>query len=336
MEQDAAFWQGRRVAVTGATGFIGHHTVGLLRRLGAAVTALVRGSSVRTPLTEAGVRCVTAPLDDVVALTAGCAGADVLLHIAGAVDFGDDWALCRQVNVEGTRNVLEAARRAGVRRIVHVSSIVAVGANPRPVPFDEAAEWNLGPLRVAYITTKREGETVALAATAAGQPVIVVNPGCVIGPDDVSGSEFGVLCRRFWRRRIPFYFAGGLSAVDVRDVAGGILRAAERGVVGSRYLLTGHNLTQGQFFAALARTADRFFPRLRLPISVGRLGAHLGDRLPRRPGQRPYLSAGQARALGLYFWYDCGRARQQLGYEPRPLADTLADTHQFWTRRRAG
>lgn len=336
MQQDATFWQGRRVAVTGATGFIGHHTVDLLRQLGANVTALVRGTSSVARLTEAGVRCVTAPLDDIAALTAGCNGADVLLHIAGAVDFGDDWELCRRVNVDGTRNVLEAARRAGIRRVVHVSSIVAVGANPRPLPFDERADWNLDRLRVAYITTKREGEAVALESAAAGQPVVVVNPGCVIGPEDVSGSEFGVLCRRFWRRRIPFYFAGGLSAVDVRDVAGGVLRAAERGESGSRYLLTGHNLTQGQFFAALARTADRFFPRLRLPVAVGRLGASLADRVASRPGHRPYLSAGQARALGLYFWYDCTRARRHFGYEPRPLADTLADTHRFWTRRRAG
>lgn len=333
MTDDAAFWQGRRVVVTGATGFLGHHTVGLLRRQGAEVTALVRGSSSRGRLEALGVRSVTAPLDDGAALQAGCAGADVLLHLAGAVDFGDDWTLCRQVNVEGTRTVLAAARRAGVRRAVHVSSIVAVGATLRRQPLDETAEWNLAALRVAYITTKREGEAVALAAAAAGQEVVVVNPGCVIGPDDVSGSEFGILCRRFWRGRIPVYFAGGLSVVDVRDVADGVLRAARGGRPGARYLLTGHNLTQGQFFAALARTAGRFIPRLRLPIAVGRLGAVLADRLPRRPKQRPYLSAGQARALGQYFWYDCGLARRELGYEPRPLTDTLAATHAFWTRR---
>src|SRR5262249_6064545 len=152
MEQDAKFWHNRHVALTGATGFIGHHTAVLLRRLGADVTALVRASSVRLRLEQLGVRCVVASLDDPAALTRGCAGADVLLHLAGAVDLGEDWRLCHQVNVEGTANVLEAARRAAVRRVVHVSSIVAVGASRRPEPLDEQAAWNLGEFNVPYVT----------------------------------------------------------------------------------------------------------------------------------------------------------------------------------------
>jgi dihydroflavonol-4-reductase len=335
MEHDATFWHGRPVALTGATGFIGHHTAVLLRRLGAAVTALVRPSSARQRLEHLGVRCVTAPLDDPAALARGCGGADVLVHLAGAVDMGEDWRLCRRVNVEGTANVLEAARRAAVRRVVHVSSIVAVGASRRPEPLDEQAAWDLGGFQVPYVTTKRQAEEAALAAARAGQDVVVVNPGCVIGPEDFSGSEFGVLCRRFWRRRIPFYFAGGLSVVDVRDVALGVARAAQRGQAGTRYLLTGDNLRQGEFFTALARAAGGFYPRLRLPCLIGRLGAALAGHWG-RSGRRPYLSASQARMMGLYLFYDCGRARKDLGHAPRPLAETLADTHAFWARKRTG
>jgi hypothetical protein len=106
-----------------------------------------------------------------------------------------------------------------------------------------------------------------------------------------------------------------------------VLRAAQRGQAGTRYLLAGHNLTQGEFFAALAGAARRLYPRLRLPCLLGRLGAALTGRWQRRRGRRPYLSAGQARALGLYFFYDCRRAREHLGHAPRPLAGTLADTY---------
>jgi dihydroflavonol-4-reductase len=334
MTEEAKFWQGRQVALTGATGFLGLHTARLLRKRGAAVTALVRGSSSRERLQALDVRCAVAPLDDVLSLMSGCTGADVLIHLAGAVDFGDGWELCRKVNVEGTRNVLQAARMAGVRRVVHVSSIVAVGARRDGHPLDESAHWNLGRYEVPYVTTKRQAEQLAVAANAPGLDVVAVNPGCVVGPDDFTGSEFGTLCRRFWRGRVPFYFAGGLSVVDVRDVAAGILAAARAGLAGRRYLLSGHNLTQGAFFGELARVAGGFYPRLRLPCFVGRRGAAVAEWLL-KPRRRPYLSSGQARMLGLHFWYDHTRARRELGFAPRPLSETLSDTHVFWTRHRA-
>jgi dihydroflavonol-4-reductase len=301
---------------------------------GAAVTALVRGSSSRLRLQALGVRCVLAPLDDGPALVDGCRDADVVIHLAGAVDFGDSWDVCREVNIDGTRNLIAAARRAGVRRIVHTSSIVAVGARRDRTPLDESAAWNLGVLRVPYITTKREAEQLALSANTTGLEVVAVNPGCVIGPDDFTGSEFGTLCRRFWRGRVPFYFAGGSSFVDVRDVAAGILLAGQHGEPGTRYILAGHNRTHGQFFAELAGASERFLPRLPLPVAAGRAGAWLTARLQKRPDRRPYLSPAQSRLLGLYFFYDCRRARQ-IGYSVRPLAETLADAHTFWVGRPA-
>ena len=106
--------------------------------------------------------------------------------------------------------------------------------------------------------------------------MVVVNPGCVIGPDDHTGSEFGTLCKRFWKGRIPFYFAGGNNFVDVRDVADGIRSAADRGRPGERYLLTGTNQTLGQFFTAMTRAAGRTIPRLGLPGWLGLGFAEVG------------------------------------------------------------
>jgi dihydroflavonol-4-reductase len=322
-------WAGHRVAVTGATGFIGHHLCVALTAAGADVTALVRASSDTARLETMGVRCQVAPLEDPLLLTEGCRGRELLFHLAGAVDFTDDWDLCRRVNVAGTAIVLRAAAQVGVRRIVHASSIVAVGATPEPVRLDESSPWNLGGKHVAYVTTKREGEQVALAFRG-GPEVVVVNPASVIGPDDYSGSEFGVMCRRFWRGRIPLVFGGGNNFVDVRDVAAGMLRAGERGRPGERYILGGTNRSYTAFNSELAKVAGRAVPRFRLPTALARIGAVIGDWMKKRKSKRPLLSSAQARLLGLFFYYDCSKAARELGYKSRPLRDTLADAHQFW------
>ncbi|MFO0804618.1 MAG: NAD-dependent epimerase/dehydratase family protein [Gemmataceae bacterium] len=220
MTRTAEFdWTGRRVAVTGATGFVGWHVAAQLRARGADVLALHRAGSNIGNLRRLGVQTVLAGLDDPAALTNACHGAEVLIHTAGAVDFGGDWAGIRAVNVHGTANAIAAARAAGVRRLVHVSSIVAVGGGTRAMLLDETAEWNLSRYRVPYATTKREAETLALQAARDDLEVVVVNPGCVVGPEDFSESEFGRVCKRFWRGRLPLHFGGGNNFVDVRDVA---------------------------------------------------------------------------------------------------------------------
>jgi dihydroflavonol-4-reductase len=276
-----------------------------------------------------GIRCPVAPLDEPHLLAEACRGRDLLFHLAGAVDFNNDWDHCRKVNVTGTSNVLQAAARGGVRRIIHASSIVAIGASPEPVRLDETSPWQLGEKQVPYVTTKHEGEQLALAFHG-GPEVVVVNPASVIGPDDFSGSEFGMMCRRFWQSRIPLVFGGGNNFVDVRDVADGMLRAAEHGRPGERLILGGTNLSYTTFNSELARAAGRPIPRFRLPTAFARLGAAVGDRLKKKRSKRPLLSSAQARLLGLFFYFDCSKAASDLGYTTRPLRETLADTHRFW------
>ncbi|HTK74579.1 MAG TPA: NAD-dependent epimerase/dehydratase family protein [Gemmataceae bacterium] len=324
-------WRGRRVAITGATGFVGFHVARRLAAAGADVAALVRPSADRGRLVAAGVHCVEGSLEEPASLLQLARGREFLFHVAGAVDFGGDWQRLREVNVEGTRSVLAAARAAGVRRLVHTSSIVAVGATRSPRLLDETYAWNLGPMRVPYVTTKRQAEELALAANGKLE-VVVVNPGCVVGPDDFAGSEFGTLCRRFWRGRLPICFGGGNNFVDVRDVAGGMLQAAERGRPGERYLLTGTNRSMTAFFGELARASGRTIPRLRLPTALAPVVAAFGEKFARRGP--PALTAPQARVLPYFMYFSCAKARRELGYEPRPLRATLADAHAFWTRTR--
>ncbi len=332
MHEGARYWAGRPVAITGATGFIGHHLAMQLVQQGARVSALVRTPARCGRLAAAGVRCVLGGLDDMTALTRTCRGCEIVFHVAGAVDFEADWERFQRVNIDGTRNVAEAARGAGVRRLVHTSSIVAVGAARRPQPLDESAAWNLGPLSVPYVTSKRTAEELVLAEE--GLEVVVVNPASVVGPDDFTASEFGTVCRRFWRGRLPFHFGGGNNFVDVRDVAAGHLLAAERGRPGERYILGGHNRSYGAFFKDLARAAARPILRVPVPAAVGTVVAQLNDRFRGRRPSRSYLTVPQARLLKLFFYFDSGKAARELGYRPRPFDDSVADTYQFWMARK--
>src|ERR1700677_1901534 len=148
------FWKNRKVAITGATGFLGYHTALELRRQGADVLALVRAASDVARLRAADIACQIAPLQNQTALRQAVADCEIIVHLAGAVGFGNQWKPFYQANVLGTLNLLQAARQTAVRRLVHVSSIVAVGASSVPTILDEKAAWNLRHLRVPYVTTK--------------------------------------------------------------------------------------------------------------------------------------------------------------------------------------
>ncbi|MFO0936923.1 MAG: NAD-dependent epimerase/dehydratase family protein [Gemmataceae bacterium] len=322
---------GRQIAITGATGFVGLQVTQQLIARGARVTALVRPTSKIERLQTLGVNCVIASLNDASSIDAAMKGCDLAIHTAGAVDFGEDWNHLRSINVDGTQAVMEGARQAGVRRVVHVSSIVAVGASQRAEILDETATWNLGPFHVPYATTKREGEEAALRANSNSFEVVVVNPGCVIGPDDFSASEFGSLCRRFWKGKVPISFTGGNNFVDVRDVASGILGAAMRGRPGERYLLTGENHRFSSFFSSLAAVSHRTHPRVTLPAWLAPPIAKLATSIEaRRKRRKPVLSISQARLLGLYFFFDAGKAKRELGFAVRPFSDTVLDTYRYW------
>jgi dihydroflavonol-4-reductase len=329
---DAALhsWSGRQVAITGASGFVGSHVARQLASGGARVVALVRASSVRRHLAHPNISYAQVDLADPGTLAPACSGCEIVFHLAGIVDFTSDWERLFRINVQGTRAVLAAARAAGVRRFIHTSSIVAVGATRRPCIQDETAAWKLDSLRVPYVMTKRIAEQEILAASGKGLETVVVNPGCVVGPDDFSGSEFGTLSRRFWRGRVPFHFGAGNNFVDVRDVAAGHLQAAQKGRPGQRYILGGHNRTYTALFADLARVASRPIFRVRMPTAVGTWIAALFDRCQRGRQARPYLTSGQARLLALFFYFSSSKARRELGYQPRSLRQSLADSHGFW------
>jgi len=324
-----------RVAITGATGFVGRHLCAHLRRLGVEIVAITRTTSNTEPLQQLGVEIRHAELTDVPTLKTVFARCNSVFHLAGAVDFGTDWPRFHQINVVGTANVIAAAQSTCVERFIHCSSIVAVGASRAPETMNERTPWNLGPLCVPYVSTKRKAEELALAANGSKLEVIVVNPACVIGPDDDGQSEFGTLCHRFWKGRVPIHFGGGNNFVDVRDVVAGMVTAWQRGQPGQRYILGGANRSMTAFFGELAKAADKAIPRLRLPSIFGPAVALAEQTLSSGQRARAYLSPAQARLLPWFFYFDNAKAKSELGFHTRPLAVTLHDTFADWRKRRA-
>jgi len=314
--------------VTGATGFLGRHLCVQLAESGHEVLALARATA-RAP-GHAGVRAVKGDILDAAAMRAASEGCDGVFHCAGRVsrDPQDATALW-EAHVVGTRITLEAARAAGVKRVVHASTsgTIAISDDPDAV----ATEDTPAPLRYierfAYYRTKLYAEYEALEQQRQGLEVVIVNPSLLLGPGDVHGSSTGDV-KRFLDGRIPMVPAGGVAYVDARDAAGAMVLAMAKGTPGRRYLLNASNCTLAEFFGRLERVSGVKGPSLRMMKSatLARLGAKALERAARVIGAEAPVDPVSAE-MGQLFWYcDSGRAERELGWVARDAVATLADT----------
>ncbi len=313
-----------KTLVTGGTGFVGVHLVRELARRGDRLRLLVREQSNTAPLEGIEWEPATGDVTDRDAVRRAMQGVERVFHVAGTTSMrtrARDRVF--EVNVEGTRNVMEEALRAGVGRVVLTSSSSAVGAAKPGETIDEDYPFTVGRLGIAYINSKHEAELVAMRSAAKGLPVVIVNPSFVLGPDDPNPSgTSNALVRRLLLRRIPGYLDGAINIVDVRDVAKGHVLADERGEQGERYLLTGRNFTLQRLFADLSRIAGVPTPAVRMRGRLVVTGVEamefVGLRLP--------TSADEVRSGTQWFTYRNDKAREELGWEPRPHEETLEDT----------
>jgi dihydroflavonol-4-reductase len=212
--------------------------------------------------------------------------------------------------------------------------VVAVGASKTGAILTEDSPFTLDHVNIAYVHVKRATEQLVLDAAASGQDVVITNPGYLAGPDDYEKSVLGKFCKRFWKGRILAAPGGGVSFADVRDVAVGHLLAAQHGRAGRRYILSGENRDMQSFMAMLACTAG-YSPRVlpRATISAMTMLAVLGACRACLTGKEPYPSFQQLALSRFYWYYDAARARRELGFQTRPLADTVADTFRWYGDR---
>ena len=310
-----------KTLVTGGSGFVDSHVVRELAARGDELRLLVRRGSNLDHLGDIEFERTSGDVLDRRAVARAVKGADRVFHVAGTTSM---LAQRRQrvfdLNVKGTRIVLEESLKQGVERVVFTSSVAAIGpASPRGT-VDETQAFGAGALGIAYVNSKHEAEVEALRLAAHGLPVVIVNPSFVLGPDDPRGTSME-LVRRFLLGRIPAYVDGGLNVVDVRDVARGHVLADEKGDPGERYILGARNFTFDRLFADLARLSGREHVPVKVPSAPTLLAVQLmswaGIPLP--------ISPDEVRSAGCWWTYRNGKARKRLGFEPRPHEETLED-----------
>lgn len=323
-----------KVLVTGASGFLGYHVVKRLNEQGIRPRVLeLRGSNL-DPLNRLDVSRCEGHLEDAEAQSAACTDVDTLLHLAFKVSVGGGAKLLeemREINIGGTRRLLDAAAAKGVGRVVVASSALAVGVNRRAQPLDENASWTEHAFDLPYATMRRQAEQEALAQAKPGFAVVAVSPAFTLGPDDPVGAPANKLLKTLISGKLRFTLPVGFGCLDVRDFANGAGLAAERGRSGQRYLLSGHNVTTSQLLEQAAAIAGVRPPRFQPPRAV--LYALVGavEIFSTLRGQPAPVTRDVLQIIGRYAWYDTSRARADLGWEPRPLQQTLEDTIR-WLR----
>ncbi|MGL5097697.1 MAG: NAD-dependent epimerase/dehydratase family protein, partial [Planctomycetia bacterium] len=228
------------------------------------------------------------------------------------------------------RNVLEEAKRAGVRRVVHTSTVGAIGGSSGPGHLLNEDDFGKGTgVDVPYPQTKYRAEKIALEFAAGGLDVVIASPTFFVGPDDVNLSSARTIVS-FLRRQVWVGLTrGGMGVTDVRDVARGLLLAMERGKTGRRYILGGHNVLLPEYHALLSRLSGVAAPRLRLPPAAASVLARVGAAGYRAFGIEPFVGPGDVRMARNYWLYDYRRAREELGLTCRPLDVTLSETLQW-------
>jgi dihydroflavonol-4-reductase len=311
-----------KTLVTGGTGFVGSHVVRALAERGDELRLMVRKSSRLGHLEGVEFERRTGDVGNRSSVRRAMKDVDRVFHIAGVTSMRPrDRQRVFEVNVSGTRIVLEEALRAGVERVVHTSTVGAIGPAKPGGTADESQPFTAGGLGIAYINSKHEAEAEAWRVGAHGLPVVVVNPSFVLGPDDPKGTS-NTLISRFLLRRIPMYVDGGLNIVDVRDIATGHLFADEKGRPGERYILGGRNFTFHRLFADLSRISGVEPPPIKLPGSLALAGVETAAR-----ARVPVAVSPDEVKSALQWWtYRTTKARKELGFEARPHEETLEDT----------
>jgi dihydroflavonol-4-reductase len=325
---------GDRIAVTGAAGFIGSAVVRSLLARGARVVALVEPGGDERNLEGLDVERIVLDVRDADAVTAACTSSRFIFHLAAIYRF---WAKRPQdfyeVNVGGALNVLDAARHGVCERVIYTSTVGVIGLDgaAHGQPADETCYADVAHLFGLYKRTKYVAEHEVLRAAAQGVPVSLVLPTFPIGPGDTRPTPTGKLVLDFLNGRIPAFVDTTLNVVHVDDLAAGHLLALERGETGRSYIIGGENMAMGSFLGALAESTGLPAPRFQIPktvaLAVGALSQLVEGRLLRR---EPNVSLEAARMSTTNMLFSDKRARDELGYSPRPVAEALVDSARWF------
>ncbi len=313
--------------VTGASGFVGSAVVRALIRRDESVRVLVRPTSDRRNISDLGLKVATGDLCDPGSLVRALEGCRVLYHVAA------DYRLWSprpeemyRINVEGTVALVRAAVDAGVERIVYTSSVAALGLNENGDPADETTPVSLTDMVGHYKRSKfMAEEEVRNLVQDLNAPVVIVNPSTPVGPRDVKPTPTGRMVLDAAAGKMPAYVDTALNIVHVDDVAEGHLLACDRGSIGERYILGGHNMTLREILTAIAGLLGRRAPRLRLPHNLVLPIAHGAELIARLTGKEPFVTVDGVKLAKKYMFFTSRKAEHELGYQARPAIMAFQD-----------
>jgi dihydroflavonol-4-reductase len=318
-----------KTLVTGGNGFVGSHVVRLLAKRGDDLRLTHRPRARTESIDDLEFESVECDVLDRRAVRRALKGVDRVFHIAGLVSLRpEDEEALYEVNVRGTRTLLEECLRAQVDRVVLTSSVGAIGPAEPGQTGDERQIFTAGHLGIPYVNSKHEAEVEAFRLAAQGLPLVAVNPCYVFGSGDVYGRATSIV-RRFLLGRIPAYVPGALNVVAVEDVARGHLLADEKGQVGERYILGNRNYTFDRLFADLARLSGIEPPALRLSPAVA---VSLAQALEAAPGRSP-VSVQEVKLSAQWWTYRNTKAKRELGFTTTPHEDTIESTVAWYLER---
>lgn len=320
-----------RAFVTGATGFLGSHVTRRLLEEGHEVRALVRETSDLSLIEDLDVETVVGDVADPLSVREGMSGCDTVFHLAGVVSFRPgDAELLHRVNVEGTYNVVEAAKFQDVDRLVHTASVAALGYPQEREVADEDTEFNWQEHGIPYMATKNKGQRIVLGNASKGMlDAVVVNPGTVLGPGD-KNKNGGQFLRSMVKGHLPGVPGGGQNFVDVRDVAEGHIRALEEGASGERYILGGENLSWRAFYDLVEEVTGHPAPSRTIPYPLAYAGAWWAEVRARFTDRPAFPTRAAVRAAYMDLHYSSDKARKELGYTTRPLEEAIRDTARWY------
>ncbi len=317
--------------VTGASGFLGWHVARVLVERGFAVRALVREGSRVDGL---DVERVTGDLRDPAALERAAAGCALVFHVAADYRlWAKDPREIYRSNVDGTRNLLEAARKTGAERIVYTSTVGCIGL-PHDRLGDETTPVSLNDMAGDYKRSKFMAEQVALEFARAGLPVVIVNPTAPVGDHDIKPTPTGKIIADFLAGAMPAFIDTGLNIVDVRDAAEGHWLACEGGKPGERYILGSENLTLAQILEKLAALSGHKPPTTRIPYAVAYAAGVLSTGWAGITGRPPRVPLDAVRMARKKMWVTHVRAARELGYRPGPADKALARAVEWFSEPR--
>jgi dihydroflavonol-4-reductase len=323
------------ILVTGATGHIGNVLVRQLIERGENVRALVLPGEDLLPLQGLPLEIVEGDVLEPDSLQRAMQGATLVYHLAGLISImpGRN-QMVRRVNVEGTRNILRAAGKNHIRRLVYTSSIHALHRAAHGVTIDEHIPFDPEHAAGAYDRSKAEASLLVQDAACLGLDAVIACPTGVIGPYDYRGSEMGEIFHMAMKRGFQFLIDGGYDFVDVRDVAQGLILVSERGKTGESYILSGEQISLAGIYALVQKVTGLRHIRLPLPMGLARLAAIFTPLYYRLAHARPALTPYALATVTSNSVISSAKARRELGYAPRLLSESIRDTVVWLTEYR--